>query len=104
MPERPVEYLHWRATGTGLIEVAAEPGFDGFARVDATAVRTGSRNAYFEELGGFADTPSYAAERLVRGGTLEGPALIDSATTTIVVVPGQRVTADGRGSVLMEAA
>jgi N-methylhydantoinase A len=103
-PDRPVEYLHWRATGRGVLDVPRERGFAELEPVGADAAQTGSRDAYFEERGGFVDTPSYAADRFGAGARLEGPALIDSATTTIVVFPGQRLTADGRGSFLIETA
>jgi N-methylhydantoinase A len=103
-PERAVEYLHWRTAGTGLIDARTETGFGDLDPVDAEAARTGSRDAYFEELGGFVETPSYAAERFAAGGRITGPALIDSPTTTIVVFPGQALTADGHGSFLIETA
>jgi N-methylhydantoinase A len=101
-PDRAVEYLHWRVAGTGIITAGAERRLDALPPVPAEAARTGSRAAWFDELGDFAETPSYAADRFPPGGHVRGPAVVDSATTTIVVFPGQRLLADGRGTFLLD--
>jgi N-methylhydantoinase A len=101
--ERAVEFLHWRATGTGLIDTRIEQRLDELEPVPADPASTGSRPAWFDELGGFVETPSFAADRFPRGGELRGPAVVDSETTTIVVSPGQRLLADGLGTFLLEA-
>lgn len=98
LPESTVEYLHWRVTGVGLIERPAEVGFPEKDHAPADAARIGSRPAYFAEFEGFTDTPVYDAEKFPAGGEVSGPAIVDSATTTIVVFPGQRLIADGQGS------
>ncbi|HZQ04192.1 MAG TPA: hydantoinase/oxoprolinase family protein [Gaiellaceae bacterium] len=100
--DRGVEYLHWRVTGTGLIRTPVEPLIDELAPTPADAAATGSRPAWFDELGGFVETATYAADRFAAGGEVHGPALVDGATMTIVVFPGQRLLADGRGSFLLE--
>jgi N-methylhydantoinase A len=101
-PERVLEFLHWRTAGTGLIDVPIESRFASLASTSPDQALTGSRNAYFDALGGFVDTPAYAGSRFPAGGELIGPALIDCATTTIVVHPDQRLVGDGRGSFLIE--
>ena len=46
--------------------------------------------------------PTLRSEEVPAGAEVTGPALIDGATTTVVVCPGQRLLADGRGSFLIE--
>ena len=98
----PVEYLHWRVTGTGLIERPAELDFATVSpRPAGTAIR-GTRRAHFEEAGGLVEVPTLWSEEVPAGAEVSGPALIDGATTTVVVCPGQRLLADGKGSFLIE--
>ncbi len=52
---------------------------------DPSAARTGSRQAYLDPAGGFLDTPVYDGALLSPGDTFAGPALIEEATTTILV-------------------
>jgi N-methylhydantoinase A len=47
------------------------------------------RQAYFPEAGGYRPTPVYAGEELRTGQRVEGPAIVEEETTTIVVFPGQ---------------
>lgn len=56
--------------------------------------RLGSRPAYFPEAGGWVETPVYSRRDLVGYGSVDGPALVEEAHTTIVVPPGARVEAD----------
>lgn len=51
---------------------------------------------------GPAPTPIIAREGLVAGDSVEGPALVDSATTTCAVPPGWRLTIDEHGAERME--
>jgi N-methylhydantoinase A len=100
---RPIEYLHWRVSGVGVLE--RESSGSTFPTVTSDAGQpsaTGHRSAYFEESGAYVDTPTYDAAAFGPGQSLVGPALIDSATTTVVVLPAQRLVADGRGSFLLE--
>ena len=100
--EYPVEYLHWRVTGTGLIERLAELDFRLVSPRSASEAARGTRLAYFEESGGLADVLAFWSNEVPTGAEIFGPALIDGATTTIVVFPGQRLLADGKGSFLIE--
>jgi N-methylhydantoinase A len=101
--ERAVEYLHWRVAGTGLIGAPASAAFEELPPVPADGARTGTRRAWFDDRGGFVDTPVYAGDRVPAGGGLLGPAVVDVATATILVLPGQHLRGDGRGTFLLEA-
>lgn len=64
----------------------------------------GRRQAWWPELGGWAETPVLDLDRLLRGrGAIEGPALLESAYTSVVVPPGRRFTADEYGLGVLEA-
>ena len=51
--------------------------------------------------GQWLDTPVYALESLPGAVRLEGPAILEGATTTVVVHPGQTATSDAFGNVFL---
>ena len=57
-----------------------------------------SRPAYFEELGGFVETPVVGRSEVVE---LTGPAVVEQADTTLVLYPGQRAVSDGTGNLVV---
>jgi N-methylhydantoinase A len=59
------------------------------------------RNVYFVEEGGFIGTPIYDEQSLSFGHEFEGPAVIESATTTIVVPPKTRLVVDEYGNYII---
>ncbi|MCO5089554.1 hydantoinase/oxoprolinase family protein [Bosea sp. (in: a-proteobacteria)] len=61
----------------------------------------GTRRAYFEELGGYVDTPLYDRARLTPDVPIAGPAIIEQPDTTTVVYPGQVATGDWAGNVIV---
>ncbi len=99
LPEAPIEFLHWRATGIGVRPRPASAN----ARVESARDDAGSevphgvRRAYFEEAGGFVEVPALNALILEDGAVVAGPALLDSPTTTVLVPPGYRATAEPGG-------
>jgi N-methylhydantoinase A len=95
----PIEYLHWRVTGIGLIERPGVIGFDQLDSHEASSRATGSRLVWTSD--GFIEVPTFASELLDAGATLEGPVIVDGATTTIVVDAGQRILADGKQGYLV---
>ena len=66
---------------------------------DPAAAAMGTRRVFFDD--GFIATPIFDHRRLAPGNRIEGPALIEGANTTLVVHPGQRITVDGFGNVLV---
>ena len=46
------------------------------------------RPAYFDDLGEYRSTPVYVGAALRPGDTVDGPAIVEEQTTTIVVFPG----------------
>jgi N-methylhydantoinase A len=66
-----------------------------------TATRS-SRPVYWQELGGFADTPvlRLAGRRLDE--ELEGPLLLELPDTVVVIRPGQRARFSGLGSLVID--
>ncbi len=63
---------------------------------DSAAHPVGSRRIY---LGEWQDAPTYAADALPAGAEIDGPAILESEFTTILVWPGDRATVDAMGGV-----
>jgi N-methylhydantoinase A len=95
----PVEIVSWR------VRVVAPPSVTEvrFADEDAGsgAPLIERRQAYFEELGGFVETPVYLRSRLRAGTIIEGPALVAEAESTAVVGPAATISVDEFGNLIM---
>jgi N-methylhydantoinase A len=102
MSARDVELLSWRVTARGLLDKRNEDRFSVAVATRCDAVAETTRSAYFAECGGFVDVPVYLSSAFSPGGTVVGPGLIESSTTTVVVYPGQTAVSDGRGNLLLE--
>jgi len=84
-PGSDVEFVGWRATARARL------GAGGFGRLEAEGALeagvSGSRTAYFAGLGA-VETDVELFEAMDPGAAVEGPAVIESAFTTVVVDPG----------------
>ena len=96
-----VECTDWRVVGVGVMPrlTLAELPYVG---EDVSKALKGKRNAYFEEVGNFIETPLYDSGKLGYSMKISGPAIIEDPLTTIVVIPGSRVTVNKAGSYIME--
>jgi N-methylhydantoinase A/acetophenone carboxylase len=70
---------------------------------DPSAARTGSRQAYWPDHGGYADTAVFAFDGLTPGNQVDGPAIVEAEFTTIVLPPGQRLSINSHGLGLLES-
>ncbi|TPI21497.1 hydantoinase/oxoprolinase family protein [Mesorhizobium sp. B4-1-1] len=61
-----------------------------------------SRNIYFDK--GYRDVPVYDASLIGAGAKLEGPAVLELPTTTILLLYDQKVQVDGQGNILVDLA
>jgi len=60
--------------------------------------KRGSRPVYWAEWARQEETPIYEGSELVPGNSLEGPAVIETAVTNVVVHPGQTLAVDVFGN------
>ncbi len=60
-----------------------------------------TRKVYFKELGGFVDTPCYDSNLLRSGNLIEGPAIVEDPTTTVVIPKGASLTVDSYNNYLI---
>ncbi|HCP17982.1 MAG TPA: 5-oxoprolinase, partial [Alphaproteobacteria bacterium] len=58
----------------------------------AESAKTGSRHVVFSSDGTRIDTPIYDGSKLGAGDQIEGPAILEEETTTIVVDPQWKLT------------
>jgi N-methylhydantoinase A len=69
----------------------------------ADQAEVGTRQSYFSELSDQPITvPVYQRDRLRPGHHFIGPALIDQYDATTVICPGQAVTVDPVGNLIVE--
>jgi N-methylhydantoinase A/oxoprolinase/acetone carboxylase beta subunit len=86
-----------QVTGVRVIAVSPRRGIAFPRHSGADHARThAERPAYFPESGGFVSTPVYRRESLRPGMSIAGHALVEDATTTVVVLPGDTITVDER--------
>ena len=66
----------------------------------STALKT-NRKVYFEEHGDYIETPVYDELGLKYGHTIEGPAIIEPATTTLLLPPKTKLEVDEFGNYIV---
>lgn len=99
MDESEVVFVNLRLSAIGVIpklEFKAEEQL----RNNAQEALKGFRKVYFDE--GPLDTAIYQREKLCKGSSLKGPAIIEEHASTIVVLPGDTARVDAYGNVIIE--
>ncbi len=96
LPGEPVVIVNARLAVTGVLPPAPEAGRVGASKPGNPQ---GARPIF---LGALLDAPVWRLEALADTQAVDGPALIESATTTVLLRPGDRARLDGRGWLTLE--
>ena len=87
--------------------IGARPPLDLSILIDKAGKRetidqaqTGMRKVYFEDK--WSDTPIYWRDYLPRNYNLQGPAIIEQMDTTILIEPGDGVSSDEDGNIIID--
>jgi N-methylhydantoinase A len=96
----PIEALNWRVTVSG--PPPAMPATMIAGRAEGGALVKRHRPAYFEEAGGFVETPVYDRYALAPGAELTGPAIVEERESTAVIGPGARCHVDDGLALIVE--
>jgi N-methylhydantoinase A len=99
--EEPVEYVNLRVRVTGRTRKVRLPEHTTGVS-DSQPAPKGTRPVFFREHGGHTAVSVYARERLRRGMTLAGPAVVEEAESTAIVPPGWSATLDRFGALILE--
>lgn len=89
--QEAIEIVNFKVSGFGRIAKPSLPSqpMEPDARVEPVA----GRAAYFEGHG-LIETPVFRRDALRPGAVIEGPAVIEEATSTVVIYPGQQAAVD----------
>jgi N-methylhydantoinase A len=97
-PDVPLEVINWRLVATG-----PRPTVQPRLGDHHTASRKAPpRQAYFPELGGYAETPVYDRYALSPGDTLTGPAIVEERESTLVIGPRGCARIDDQLNVIVD--
>jgi N-methylhydantoinase A len=100
--EMPVEVLACRVTTTG-ITVKPDHARAVEAGAGADSAKLGERPVWSPLERRLVETPVFDVRALGAGATLSGPAIVELANTTIVVLDGFELLVDGYGSFVLYA-
>ncbi len=95
-PGSPVEVVAWRARARLRLGDLALVGDQSFGDVEPS----GTRSVLFPGIG-VHEAPTYPLDSVGRSGTVSGPAIVESALTTVVVEPGASLQRAPSGSLLL---
>jgi N-methylhydantoinase A len=94
--EQTTEIVNLRVSGFGMIE---RPSLPKMKPTGAKAVPKGVRNVWFD--GAMRETKVYLRTALPVGTNLEGPVIVEEFGSTTVVFPGQTLTVDEHGIMIL---
>jgi N-methylhydantoinase A len=100
LPNAPVELVNLRVTAIGLLP-KLQPQMAGAASPSLKGALAEVRPVYFDQRGGFVETPCYRRSRLAPGMTFEGPAIVDQEDTTTVIFPEFHARVDTLGNLIL---
>ncbi len=98
--ESPVEIVNWCISASGRIRqdgALAAPVLEADGQNQRAASR---RQAYFDDAG-YVDTYIYRFDSLLPGKSVQGPAIIESPFTTVVIPPDGQAVRTEAGSLLL---
>jgi N-methylhydantoinase A len=101
LPSAPVELVNLRVTALGLLP-KLKPQNSSVPPIDLNSALAEVRPVYFDQLGGYTETPCYVRQRLGPGMTFNGPAVIDQDDATTVVYPNFRARVDAMRNLILE--
>lgn len=100
-PREPADMVSLRITVTGLMKKPSPRSVtQGSKQPEKNAVRR-AKPVFFRDAGGFVPTPVYERTGLRHGNEIEGPALIEEHASTTVIAPGDRLTVDAFGNLVL---
>lgn len=94
MPDREVEFLNARLKATARrepLKLAEVPAAEG----PVSQALKRSRPVLWSGRNGYVETPVYDGDRLGAGHVLDGPAVVEEKTTTVVIPAAYRCHVDG---------
>jgi N-methylhydantoinase A len=91
-----VEIVNFCVSGFGMID---RPAIPKLGRAAGATPQAHTRPVYFG--GGFHDTPIYDRSALSAGFRLDGPAVVEEFGSTTVIFPGQCLTVDEHGILIV---
>ena len=100
-PNEPGEIVSLRVTVNGVMR---KPPLSRIASGEAQPPKDASlpaREVFFSEAGKAVTTPVFIREQLLAGNQIEGPALIEEHASTTVVLPGDRLSVDPYGNLVI---
>ena len=98
-----VEAVDWYLVATIPNGAAAATRARGWRGEEAGGARRGRRRAYFPELGGYVEVPVFERAALAAGETVSGPAIIEEAEATTVLLPAATAVVSARGHLVITA-
>lgn len=99
---RAIQFVSARVQALGEVDKAPQAEVAGGPSLDAA--RLGRRQVYFDARNGWCDTPIYDRGALPSGAELVGPAVINEMSATTLVFPGQSVSVDRWGNLIVRTA
>ena len=100
-PAEPADLVSLRMTVTGLMKKPSPRSVAPGDKAPDPAALKRTKGVYFREAGGFVPTPVYARLELKGGNEIAGPALVEEHASTTVVAPGDHLTVDAFGNLLI---
>jgi N-methylhydantoinase A len=100
-PEERAEIVSLRTTVTGVMQKPPQEKIEAGTRAPRKPAKTGVRQVYFGEEGGFRETPTFARAHLLAGNRITGPALVEEHASTTVVHPGDKLEVDPWGNLVI---
>lgn len=94
--EQKIEIVNFCVSGFGMIE---RPNLPKLSASSAKATPKSRRDVYFD--GAMRDTPIYDRATLPPGSKLVGPAIVEEFGSTTVVFPGQTLSVDDHGIMII---
>lgn len=100
VPGAPMELVTLRLTAVGQTEKPQLPRMPK-QRAGSEHALKGKRRAYLPHMDEFAEIPVYDGDKLAHGNRVQGPALIEQATTTVLIPDEYDVECDALGSFVL---
>jgi N-methylhydantoinase A len=101
-PDERAEIVSLRVTVAGVMKKPPQEKIKKGGSAPLKAAFTGKRKASFD--GKFRDTPTYRRAELLAGNKIAGPALIEEHASTTVLSPGDKMTVDAWGNLVIAVA